>query len=345
MENYNQKNFNLECDYDLIYLIKKKNNVIAVYDNFDIAFVKLLSLINHDLSIYKTLNLDQSIYDELKDYNISTIIKNSDIIINNLKLCFSDFVFKDKDDKIVDLNISDNKIKNYILNKTIDIKNVIISKNGHSKNIKQQKYEEEEEEDLAKQLDDDLAEQLEDNKEEVEENKDKLNKDELKVKLEELKSIKELQESIILSNKEKEKEKEEYLDKKIQEKKKLEEKIKELKIKKEKLKEQKNIFDADVNIFNLLKKNIEEDSNFKIPELFLRKYEIFLILDKKNNITFEEYLKFEPFKNSLKVSTEFNQMFEDSENIAYISDESEYSDSSESIASSENENIEINDEM
>ena len=205
MENYNQKNFNLECDYDLIYLIKKKNNVIAVYDNFDIAFVKLLSLINHDLSIYKTLNLDESIYDELKDYNISTIIKNSDIIINNLKLCFSDFVFKDKDDKIVDLNISDNKIKNYILNKTVDIKNIIISENVQLKNIKKQNCKEEgiindkeaiindkegiinnKEGIINNKKEEDLEKQIEDKK-------DKFNKDELKIKLEELKSIKELQ--------------------------------------------------------------------------------------------------------------------------------------------------------
>ena len=38
-------------------------------------------------------------------------------------------------------------------------------------------------------------------------------------------------------------------------------------------------------------------------------------------------------------------MFDEAENIAYISDASEYSESSESIASSENDNIEINDEM
>ena len=41
--------------------------------------------------------------------------------------------------------------------------------------------------------------------------------------------------------------------------------------KKEKLKEQKNIFEADLKIYKVVKKNLEDDNTFKIPELFIRK--------------------------------------------------------------------------
>ena len=164
-------------------------------------------------------------------------------------------------------------------------------------------------------------------------------------KINKLKSIKSLQDEIVLKNKDKEKEKEEYIQKVIEDKKELEAKIRELKQKKEKLKEQKNIYEADLKIYSVVKKNLDENEEFKIPELFIRKFEIFKLMDDNNTTSFEEYLKYNPFKLNIQVSSDYNKIFDsvnEDDNVAYLSDASEYSDSSDSVASSHNNEIEIN---
>ena len=81
-------------------------------------------------------------------------------------------------------------------------------------------------------------------------------------------------------------------------------------------------------IFLTLKTNIESDPNFIIPELFIRKFEIFKLMENDEKISFDEYLKYNPFKNTISVSSDLNQIFSEEENVAYISEGSEYSESS-----------------
>ena len=340
MENYNQKS-NIDCDYDLVYLIQKSNKIVAMYDNYDIAFVKFINLIYNDIEIISRLKLDEKFSDkikkELNEYNMITLIKNSDIKINNIKLCMKDFALKDNTN-IIDINFIEKKIRYYILNKILEIKHIYhylsLDNFKTTNNLI--------EEDLSKKQNivdsDNQKQELSQS-----DNTQEQSKDFLLEKIDKLQSIKTLQEDIVLTNKEKEKEKEEYIKKVLESKKELEAKIKELKQKKEKLKEQKNIYEADLKIYNVVKKNLNDDENFKIPELFIRKFEIFSLMDEKKNISFEEYLKYNPFKLNIKITGDYNQIFESSneDNIAYLSDESEYSDSSNSEASSQCNEIEM----
>lgn len=346
MENYNQKNnSNIESDYDILYLIQKDQNVLGVYDNSDIGFVKFINLIYHDIELIERLNLDEKlsskIKTELNQYNITTLIKNSDIKMNKIKLCFKNFIFKDINSNIIDLNFLESKIRYYIQNKILEIKSIYLNlkfdineENSHLQSSKIKKENSEASIQDSESLIQDPELSIQDQEK---------NKEYLTEKINKLESIKSLQEKISFNNKEKEKEKEDYIQKVIEDKKELESKIKDLKLKKEKLKEQKNIYDADFKIYNVVKKNLEEDKNFKIPELFIRKFEIFSLMNEKNTISFEEYLKYNPFKMNIKVSDNYNKIFESNDdNIAYLSDESEYSDSSDSEASSKNDDIEIN---
>ena len=119
MENYNPKNIsNINCEYDLIYLIKKNNSIIAVYDNYDIAFVKFTNLIFNDIEIINKLKLNEKISEKVKNelngYKLMTLIKNSDIKINNINLCMNDFVFKENNQNIIDINFIETKIRYYI---------------------------------------------------------------------------------------------------------------------------------------------------------------------------------------------------------------------------------------
>ena len=62
-----------------------------------------------------------------------------------------------------------------------------------------------------------------------------------------------------------------------------------LKIQKEKIEESKNKYEVDLGLYYKFKKNLEDDINFVIPELFKDKYKIFHQLDLKNNLSWETF--------------------------------------------------------
>ena len=69
-----------------------------------------------------------------------------------------------------------------------------------------------------------------------------------------------------------------------------------------KIKEYKNKFDIDIQLFNKFLNNLNNDNQFIIPELFLDKFNIFKKLYDKNNLSWEnfsnEYYKDDPYINN-----------------------------------------------
>ena len=336
MEN-NTKNYNnLESEYDMIYLIMKNNDIFGVYDNSDIVFVKYINLINHDLEILRKLNIDDSnLINQVKDYKIHCLIKNSDIITNIYHISLSDFCIKDNNNNLIDLNFLESKIRIYLLSKINQIRSKIIN-TGLSLPILNQKYQEEDDslnlEENLEEKDKNLEQKETNLEEENLEQKDKNleQKDSLREKIEKLENIKKLQESISQNNTDDDhqKKKEEVLNDYSKDRREIESRIRELKQKKKNLMSRKIFLKQTVRFFTTLKNNLQSDPNFIIPELFIRKFEIFKLMEDNNKIDFDEYLKYNPFKNNISVSSELNQIFSEEENVAYISEGSEYSDSS-----------------
>ena len=97
-----------------------------------------------------------------------------------------------------------------------------------------------------------------------------------------------------------------------EEKKKLkklkEEKIKiekekiELEKKKEKILEKKKEYEYNIKLYNQFKKNIENDKNFEIPELFKEKFKLIKNLDEMNELNLQNY-------NKLYVPKELNNSY------------------------------------
>jgi hypothetical protein len=336
------KNYNtLDSEYDLVHIISKGGDIFAVYDNSDIAFVKYINLIYHDLEIMKKIGAN-NIVNQINDYKLISLIKNSDIILNHFYLSFEDFIIIDQNSNLLDLNFLDNKIRLYILNKIISIKqslcinritleadpittleaDPITTLEADPINTLETDSINTLETDSINTLEADTITTLE------ADTITTLEADQLKDKIEKLENIQKLQISI---NKEKpsiEDEKEEYIEDFSKNRRDIEEKIRDLKNQKEKLSEKKNIFEVDTKIYNTLKDNLKTDENFIIPELFIRKFEIFKLMDDAGDISFIEYLKYNPFKMNISISSDLNQVFSTDENIAYLTEESDYSDSS-----------------
>ena len=64
-----------------------------------------------------------------------------------------------------------------------------------------------------------------------------------------------------------------------------------LKIQKEKIDESKRVFENDLKLFNLFNESKQKDSNFEIPELFKKKYDIMIKLNNDNKLTWNEFVK------------------------------------------------------
>jgi hypothetical protein len=60
-------------------------------------------------------------------------------------------------------------------------------------------------------------------------------------------------------------------------------------IKKQRLEESKEVYLSDIKLYNLFKDKIENDVNFKLPELFNDKYIIFKKLDLEQNLSWESF--------------------------------------------------------
>ena len=62
-----------------------------------------------------------------------------------------------------------------------------------------------------------------------------------------------------------------------------------LKLQKNRIEETKYKYIIDLDLYYKFKINLEEDSNFKIPELFIEKYKLFDKLEKTNKLTCENF--------------------------------------------------------
>lgn len=62
-----------------------------------------------------------------------------------------------------------------------------------------------------------------------------------------------------------------------------------LKKKKEKLEEEKRIYNIDLDLYNKFRKIKQENSNFEIPPMFIKKYETMLILEQENELNFNNF--------------------------------------------------------
>lgn len=74
-------------------------------------------------------------------------------------------------------------------------------------------------------------------------------------------------------------------------------KMEKLKKKKEKIIELKNMYDSDLKVFEQLLKQKLENEKFKIPSIFIKKYEIIELLKEKNNLNIENYYKLYKIEN------------------------------------------------
>lgn len=71
----------------------------------------------------------------------------------------------------------------------------------------------------------------------------------------------------------------------------IQHKINILKVQKEKMEESKRVFENDLKLFNLFNESKQKDSNFEIPELFKKKYDIMVKLNNDNKLNWSEFIK------------------------------------------------------
>ena len=62
-----------------------------------------------------------------------------------------------------------------------------------------------------------------------------------------------------------------------------------IEIEKRKILNKKKQYDTDIKLYNMFKKNINEDKEFQIPELFQYKYDIFKNLDDQNKLSMKNF--------------------------------------------------------
>ena len=83
----------------------------------------------------------------------------------------------------------------------------------------------------------------------------------------------------------------------------LQRNINKLKIQKEKINESKQVYESDLKLFNMFKNSVETETNFKIPEIFAKKYEIM------NKLFIEDKLTWENFINNYKNENYYGDYF------------------------------------
>ena len=76
-----------------------------------------------------------------------------------------------------------------------------------------------------------------------------------------------------------------------------------LKIQKEKINESKQVYESDLKLFNMFKNSVETETNFKIPEIFAKKYKIM------NKLFIEDKLTWENFINNYKNENYYGDYF------------------------------------
>jgi len=92
-----------------------------------------------------------------------------------------------------------------------------------------------------------------------------------------------------IEKKQKELEKSDEYIKMAQDKIDIKQQINELKMKKRKLEEEKQSFTYDLELYKNLQKEILKKPNFKIPELFEKKFKLLFQLEQSNKLNFEDF--------------------------------------------------------
>jgi hypothetical protein len=123
------------------------------------------------------------------------------------------------------------------------------------------------------------------------EKKVKLTTDELKLKEEEDKIKKEEELKKLEEDKKSKEEKQKEDELKAKQKAELNHKKNMLKYHKERLEGKKNEYENDLLLFDKFKEEKSKDSNFEIPPLFVKKYDIITKLMEENNLNFETYIE------------------------------------------------------
>jgi len=71
----------------------------------------------------------------------------------------------------------------------------------------------------------------------------------------------------------------------------IQHKINILKVQKEKIEESKRVFENDLKLFTLFNESKQKDNEFKIPELFTKKYDIMVKLNNDNKLNWTDFMK------------------------------------------------------
>ena len=88
-----------------------------------------------------------------------------------------------------------------------------------------------------------------------------------------------------------------------------------LKQQQKRLKEKKIEFEANHNLYLRFKKELEDDENFKVPELFSDKFKLMKDLEENNELTFKNFLSKNP-NNFLENS--YSMMFEGGSSVKIL---------------------------
>ena len=249
---------NLESDKVLIDSIYKKNT----NECYDLGIIKLLSLIKEEIRIGRKYNNKIDI-NKLNFDHICMQVLNKGIIINTYKLDIKKKKVIDNKKKIyVNKNNDNNLLMN--INQLIDqiFEHQVINKNITTF---EKSFNYENLEDIKKEMEL-LSHKIKENNNDVETKKKILQEDKNKY---------------------------------YEELKRKEDEEKELRVEKEKKEEKERIFRSDISIYRKLLSEINKGERNKddIPELFVKKFEIFSILEQydkldKDNV-YEEYIYLE----------------------------------------------------
>ena len=87
----------------------------------------------------------------------------------------------------------------------------------------------------------------------------------------------------------------------------LEYKLNNLKKEKDKIEESKKTYKVDVELYKKFKKIKEENYQFDIPEMFVEKYKVFEMIDKDDNLNWENFYANYKQKN---LSSSYSGMFD-----------------------------------
>lgn len=291
-----------------IFIISNKNNIIGVFEKWDLCILEYLNKII-DIIDYES---PQNFTNRIENLTIQETFLNSTIRPTTYSFDYKSCLIKDINGKSHSLNID---LYYNLIQKISNIFGIKTEIKHNLSNINTSVS----------------TEIIRDNSVDL---------DKLQNKIEKLENIKKLQENL-LDNQENKKKINDEIETYDNELKEHNKKINELKKRKEVLLEKKNIFIADLKIYNLIKDKVESNK-MEIPLLFKSKYNIYKELEQNDRLTFENFLEINPKDLQVPISDKYSSIFEqlDSDKYAYISDDdNEYDSLSEDNTSIENDKI------